>query len=317
VAFNGLSATENYLHPSHGFGLLAIVLFLSVQYRFLFNQENMPNLSTNKKLLLSAWHVLTAWLIFAFIFWEVYWQKVNLQLHDTAALMIWFSALMVPIVILIGAGQKKFWPFTTHEGDYKNWVPAPLFILSALWFFGVCHKTLTNTEHYFPVLNSLDIAQFAIILIFAYAVKHQFMNQVSFMSNTLRAGILGIMLFIWVNVVTLRAISHYQNIPYDFDELWNATQVQMALSILWSLCALVVMNLSRRIQMRELWIIGAGLLALVLFKLFTVDLTNSGTLTRIVSFLVVGGLMLLIGFISPIPAKPKALQEKSEQEEIA
>lgn len=290
---------ENNTHPTQGFSLLAIALFFVIQYRFLFNQEA----QSQSPKLLSLYHVFSAWGLFALIFWEVSWQKHNLNLHGTAGLMIWFAAVAVPVIVLIGAGQKKFWPFITFERDYKNWIPAPLFILTAFWFFAVCHKTVTSTEHYLPILNPLDLAQFAVILIFAYAAKRQFMDALSFISNAVRAGLLGIMLFVWVNVVTVRAMSHYQQIPYDFDMLWDATQVQMALSILWSVCALIVMNLSRRIQRRELWMIGAGLLGLVVLKLATKDLSGSGTLAGIISFMVVGALMLLIGFLSPIPAK--------------
>jgi uncharacterized membrane protein len=229
--------------------------------------------------------------------------------------MIWFAAIIIPVIILLGAGQKKFWPFITFEGDYKNWVPAPLFVLALVWFLSVCHKTIVS-ENYLPLLNPLDLAQFAIVLIFAYATKRKFMDKVDFISNTVRAGLLGLMLFVWVNIVTLRAMSHYQNIPYDFDDLWDAVQVQMALSILWAVCALCIMKLSRNLQMRELWMIGAGLLGLVVLKLFTKDLTGSGTLARIVSFMVVGGLMLLIGYLSPIPSKLKTSEDEEKKESV-
>jgi uncharacterized membrane protein len=52
-----------------------------------------------------------------------------------------------------------------------------------------------------------------------------------------------------------------------------------------------------------LWLAGAGLLGLVLVKLFTVDLSGSGTLARVVSFMVVGILILVIGYLSPIPPR--------------
>jgi uncharacterized membrane protein len=39
----------------------------------------------------------------------------------------------------------------------------------------------------------------------------------------------------------------------------------------------------------------------VVVKLFVVDLSGSGTVSRIVSFLAVGGLMLVIGFFTPLP----------------
>lgn len=301
-------------HPSHGFTLISILLLLATQYRFLFNKELslVQAALKQKNNLLSAWHIGTAWWLFTLIFWEVSWQKEHLNLHGTAGLMIWFAAVVIPVIALIGAGQKKFWPFITFGRDYKNWIPAPLFLLAGFWFFAVCHKTVTDNEHYLPLLNPLDLAQFAIILIFAYATKRQFMDAISFISNAVRVGLLGVMFFIWVNVVTLRAMSHYQQIPYDFDSLWNATQVQMALSILWTLCALIVMNLSRRIQRRELWMIGAGLLGLVVLKLATKDLSGSGTLAGIISFMVVGALMLLIGFLSPIPANQKDEFEELE-----
>ena len=43
------------------------------------------------------------------------------------------------------------------------------------------------------------------------------------------------------------------------------------------------------------------MLAVTVAKLFLVELSNSGTVERIVSFIAVGGLMLLIGYIVPIP----------------
>jgi uncharacterized membrane protein len=51
--------------------------------------------------------------------------------------------------------------------------------------------------------------------------------------------------------------------------------------------------------------LGAGLLAIIVLKLFTKDVSGTGTLERIVSFIVVSGLMMLIGYLSPIPAKAK------------
>ena len=41
-------------------------------------------------------------------------------------------------------------------------------------------------------------------------------------------------------------------------------------------------------------------------KLFSVDLADIGTIARIVSFVVVGGLILVIGYVSPLPPKEQA-----------
>jgi uncharacterized membrane protein len=48
---------------------------------------------------------------------------------------------------------------------------------------------------------------------------------------------------------------------------------------------------------------GAALLAVVVLKLLLVDLSGSGSVTRIVSFIGVGVLMLVIGYVAPLPAK--------------
>jgi uncharacterized membrane protein len=58
---------------------------------------------------------------------------------------------------------------------------------------------------------------------------------------------------------------------------------------------------ANRNKLRVSWFGGAGLMAVVVAKLFLVDLVHVGTLPRIVSFLVVGGLMLVIGYFSPLP----------------
>ena len=43
--------------------------------------------------------------------------------------------------------------------------------------------------------------------------------------------------------------------------------------------------------------------AAVVLKLLLVDLSGTGTVTRIVSFIGVGVLMLVIGYVAPLPTK--------------
>jgi uncharacterized membrane protein len=63
------------------------------------------------------------------------------------------------------------------------------------------------------------------------------------------------------------------------------------------------MLLGWRRARRRPWLAGAGLLAVVVVKLFLVDLDGSGTVARIVSFLGVGLLMLVMGYFCPLPPK--------------
>jgi uncharacterized membrane protein len=63
------------------------------------------------------------------------------------------------------------------------------------------------------------------------------------------------------------------------------------------------MVLANRRYWRVAWIAGALLLALVVVKLFLVDLSQVGGVERIVSFIGVGLLLLLIGYLAPVPPR--------------
>lgn len=295
------------VYPSQGWGLLAWVMFIAVQYRFLWRRAEQGASG-----LLSVYHVLTAWFLFSLVYWEAsYWQE-QLQWFDTTTAVLWFACLVVPLVALLYFSKTTIWPFAHYSADYKNLIPAPLLFFLLLWFIYCCSYSGITSQFYLPILNPLDLAQVAVLLIFGYAIKRGFIG-LDKTPAIIRYGLIGVLGFVWVNVVVLRAVHHYADISYVPYIMWDSVVVQMALSILWAICALIVMNVSRRLQARELWMIGAGLLALVLIKLFTKDLTGTGTLARIVSFMVVGGLMLLIGYLSPIPAKNKITNELSEQ----
>ena len=71
----------------------------------------------------------------------------------------------------------------------------------------------------------------------------------------------------------------------------------------WSLLALCTMVIATRRKLRPVWLAGAALLAAVVIKLFLVDLSNTGTVERIVSFVGVGVLLLIIGYLSPVPPR--------------
>ena len=285
------------VYPPQGRNLIALVSYLVIQYGFLRRIEQQAATG-----LLGIYHILSAWFLFFLCYWEAsYWQS-HFQWQGTSAAVLWFICLVFPLIILIFATTKSIWPFKQHLSDYKNLIPAPLLFFLLLWFFYASDYSGVTDQFYLPILNPLDIAQATVLFIFAYAIRRGFIGLGS-TPAFFRFGILGALAFVWFNVVLLRSLHQYTDVAYTAYALWNSVLVQMSLSILWAICALVVMNISRRMQIRTLWIIGAVLLGLVLIKLFTKDLTGTGTLARIVSFMVVGGLMLLIGYLSPIPGK--------------
>src|SRR5688500_19099230 len=52
----------------------------------------------------------------------------------------------------------------------------------------------------------------------------------------------------------------------------------------------------------------------ILAKLFLVDLGNTATIARVVSFLGVGLLLLVVGYFAPVP--PRAETERSEERRV-
>lgn len=285
-------------HPAANFGLLALLLFAAAQYRFLWRRSEQ-----GRPALLQAWHVITAWLWLALLFWEAaYWQR-ELDWLPTGTAMLWFACLAAPLMLLMAAADRPCWPFRPYRSSYQQVIPVPVLMLLTLWFLLACQYPGTTPYSHIPVLNPLDLAQLAAILILAYAVKTRLAG-LHRLDLPLRYGTLAVLGFIWINVLVIRAVHHYSLVPYEALALWHSATVQMALSIVWTLCALAVMLGSSRLASRPLWMAGAGLLALVVLKLFTKDLSGSGTLPRVVSFMVVGALMLIIGYLSPLPASP-------------
>ena len=85
--------------------------------------------------------------------------------------------------------------------------------------------------------------------------------------------------------------------------------MQAALSIYWAVLGLTGMVLGARSGERRIWMAGAALMALVVVKLFLVDLGNTGTVERIVSFLGVGVTLLVVGYFAPAPPRQADEQE--------
>ena len=78
-----------------------------------------------------------------------------------------------------------------------------------------------------------------------------------------------------------------------------------AFTVFWTVLALLAMLAATRRGLRVLWLAGGGLLAVTVVKMFLVDLSFLAGVTRIVAFIGVGVLLLLIGYVSPMPPKAK------------
>jgi uncharacterized membrane protein len=108
---------------------------------------------------------------------------------------------------------------------------------------------------------------------------------------------------VWITALALRTVHHAGGVAYALGPMWRSALAQATLALLWTVCALATMVWANRRAERAGWIAGAVLLGAVVVKLFAVDLSRAGTVERIVSFIGVGLLLLLIGYLAPVPAR--------------
>ena len=88
--------------------------------------------------------------------------------------------------------------------------------------------------------------------------------------------------------------------------------MQASLSIFWGVLGFAAMTVAARKSWRYVWIVGAALMIVVVAKLFLVDLSKIGTVARIASFLTVGALLLITGYLAPLPPR-SALDQEAEE----
>lgn len=299
VIFAAVQLLTGMGHPAGEGGYYAWPFAFVVLYSILWNHEERYSL-------LGSFHAAALWLLAALGAWELHWQiDSRLPGMTTWALIVWGVIPSLLAHTVVRRGEAIAWPVARHYGAYFGLGSGPLVLFAWLWCVGA---NLTNPGNpwplpYLPLLNPLDCAT-ALVLITLAAWYRKAGN---IYAAELPHGPLRIAFaatgFIWLNAILLRTIHHWGGVPFSSHVLFHSMLVQAALSIFWSLLALVVMTMATRRTLRGLWLTGAGLLAVVVGKLFLVDLANSGTVERIVSFVVVGILLLVIGWFTPVPPR--------------
>ena len=81
-----------------------------------------------------------------------------------------------------------------------------------------------------------------------------------------------------------------------FDE-----RMQSTVSILWATFGLVIVASGSRREARDVWITGAASLALLVVKMFVVDLASLSLPAKVGTFMLVGVLFIALGYFCPLP----------------
>jgi uncharacterized membrane protein len=157
-----------------------------------------------------------------------------------------------------------------------------------------------------PLLNPLDLTQalaFVAIARWILRVRDVDRESVEMLAPEALGTAAGALLLFWVTFATLRALHQWADVPWTASAMWHARVVQTSLSLVWTSVALASMLIANRVKYRAAWLGGATLLAVVVAKLFVVDLSQVGGVERIVSFIGVGVLLLVVGYVAPVPPR--------------
>lgn len=122
----------------------------------------------------------------------------------------------------------------------------------------------------------------------------------AFITNSLLV-ILGLIGFWLISSMLVRTLHAFISTPLWDAGAWQSEQVQTGLTILWTLLALIATIIASRYWQRVLWFMGIGLLGVVVLKLVLVDLSQTEAIWRVISFLGAGSLILVIGYLAPLP----------------
>jgi len=295
-----------FRHPFRYGGVIAWPLAFIIFYALLRRDEQCepPLFGVTRWL-----HTLSFWLLITLVTWEISWWTDYL----VAGAGVWPFVIIgiVPALFLLSLCLLRnlpIWPLRDHLQPYLQLAATPVVIL--LWL-GTLGTSLVSRGDpwplpYLPLLNPLDLAQagvLAILGLWLFTVRTQLQTAPLGLNRPLLIALIAGSLFWWLNAVVVRALHHLGQVPFHLHSMVASDLAQTTFSIFWTITALLVMWSGARRGLRLVWLIGSALIALVIVKLFTFDLAHTSTVERIISFMGVGLLCLLIGYLAPLPPR--------------
>ncbi len=300
VLLAGAGLSGPYAHPLAGWGALAWPAALAMHVLLLRRQQAWaPNIA------LQLAHVGGAWLFLVLAALELRWLFGHWG--DAASawpLLGWMIAPIAWLALLTSQRLRQRWPLRDYTDAYVlvSAAPVALYLLLWTWVTNGVSSGAAAPLPYVPLLNPLELAQFAVLA--AVALWRLSLRAHPRMPSANIAGIvLGATAFALVTGMVVRTCHHWGGVPWQSGVLQASTLVQTSLSIVWSIIAIGLMLFAHRHRTRWVWIVGASLVGVVVVKLFLVDMAARGSVTRIVSFIGVGLLLLVVGYFAPLPPR--------------
>ncbi len=299
-----LGAAIAQSHPFEQGGWIAWPMAFACWYSVLYRQESALARQGS-----GAMHVVSGGLLIALSSWETEWM-VNFLVRGSNSwpAVAWAIIPAVALAALVLGPRRVPWPLARHPEAYVIIAAGLAFALS-IWSLTTDLSMTGDVAPlpYVPMLNPVDIIQLFVLLVLwrcwrvirglPYVIKAD-------IDPRAPAFALAVLGFVWLNASLLRTLHQWIGVPWSLSGMLQSTVTQTALSIFWASLAFAAMLFAILKSDRSMWFAGAALLATVTAKLFFVDLSSVGSIERIISFVGVGGLMLVIGYYCPLPPSP-------------
>jgi len=283
-------------------GVVVWILTLGVQYELLKKIENIW-----PEKIVPLYHQITLWLILFIATREAAWWVHHLVGPGIWVFITWGIIPSLGLLTLLFKGIELNWPVKRFLKAYLEIGTAVPVLFLLIWCVATNLRAGNPTPiPYFPIFNPLEISQIFVLVVllrWSWQSRAWLVSQEPVLMPQFIYYCLAIISFLWLNAAVGRGVHFWTHVPYTTTDLFQSNLFQAAISILWSLIALTSMVWSARKLSRHIWLCGAILLTGLVLKLFVVDLSGSGSVGRIVSFIGVGILMLIIGYFSPLPPK--------------
>jgi uncharacterized membrane protein len=295
--------TVNSGGPWVNLGWLSWPLALVGSYAVLWRLE-----SAWPSAIVRLWHAATGWMLVFLATWAAA-VAVGRLVPDARVWqnVMWAAVPSAAVLLLLFHGHRLTWPVGRLPGVYNAAVPAAPIAATLVW----CFAALSDSGEpaplpYVPILNPLELTQGASIVTALHWSRRVWINGPSERWAPGAGWIAAAIAFLALNAVVGRIVHTWFGVAYDFDALAESPVFQACISVLWAGTSLSLMTFASRRGDRTLWMVGAALLGALILKLFAIDLGTIGTVARIVSFLVTGLLIMVIGYLSPAPPRQQS-----------
>ena len=301
LALAGPQYLDEFGHLLSGWGVLSWLIAIPATYFVLWSAEG----RSTKAL---PWlHAATLVLLTVAVGYEGIWLAWDRGLSDTWRTSAGGFAMLVLIVAVLLTRSRAHWPFEPHRRTLMDTCGGLLVLVMTLACIAALHDGGNPAPlPYVPLLNPFDALMVATLGAAVWFLRLPWTDaETTVLEHRSTAwAITAGFAFVLTTLAVVRGVHLLADVSWNAFALSRSTSVQAALSVYWALLGVAAMTWGTRRSHYWAWLGGVALMVVVVLKLFFVDLGNSGTLARIVSFLVVGSLLLVVGYFAPRPPRP-------------